>query len=102
MSSSLVSFTVDLNKPREVTEAQREELVRVAAMQDDAIDYSDIPPMTFRNSFPFRDRHLYKPVKEPAPVLIDPDVLSWLRFTGPGYEARLNAILREAMQREQG
>ena len=102
MNSNLVSFVVDLDKRREPTEAQHEELARVAALQDNAIDYSDIPPMAFRNSFPFRDRHLYKPVKEPTPVPIDPDVLTWLRFTGPGYEVRLNAILREAMQREQG
>ena len=98
MSDNLVSFTVDLDKPRELTPSQREELARLAGMTDDEIDYSDIPPVSFKNAFPFRDRHLYKPVTEPMPVAIDPDVLSWLRSSGKGYEVRLNAILREAMR----
>ena len=99
MQDNLVSFTVDLDKPRDLSQAQREELTRLAAMSEDDIDYSDIPPMTFKNSFLFRDRHLYMPVNQPTPVQIDPDVLNWLRSTGSGYESRLNTILREAMQR---
>ena len=31
---------------------------------------------------------------------IDADVLLWLKSAGPGYQTRLNAILREAMMRD--
>ncbi len=104
MTSNIVSFTVDTSKPRTLTAAQREELERLAAMSDDDIDYSDIPPQTFENAIPFRDRHkykhLFKPIKQSTTVRIDADVLLWLRAKGRGYQTRINAILREAMVRE--
>lgn len=43
---------------------------------------------------------LYRPVKRPTTVRIDADVLFWLKSAGPGYQTRLNAILREAMMRD--
>ena len=106
MSSNLVSFTVDRSKPRTLTDAQRAELTRLAAMSDDDIDYCDIPPAKFENPILFRDRHLYKhlfkPIKQSTTVRIDADVLHWLRAKGRGYQTRINAILREAMAREGG
>jgi uncharacterized protein (DUF4415 family) len=106
MSSKLVRFTVDTSKPRELTEAQREQLRNLAAMRDEDIDFSDAPPMKFENAFPFRDRHLYKhlfkPLKQSTTVRIDADVLHWLRAKGKGYQTRINAILREAMAKEAG
>ena len=106
MSSKIVRMTVDLSKPRVPTEAQLAELRRLAAIPDEDIDYSDIPPMKFENAFPFRDRHkymhLFKPIKQSTTVRIDADVLLWLRAKGRGYQTRINAILREAMTKEGG
>jgi uncharacterized protein (DUF4415 family) len=48
----------------------------------------------------FRDRYLYKPVKQPTTVRIDADGLHWLKSKGRGYQTRLNAILREAMKKD--
>lgn len=102
MSDNLVSFIVDLSIPREPTPEQRAQLERLAAMDDESIDVSDIPPSDMANAVRWRDRHLYRPVKEATTVRIDADVLQWLRAKGRGYQTRINAILREAMMREAG
>ena len=67
---------------------------------DADIDVSDIAPLDeefFRRAVrnPF-----YRPVKQSTTVRLDADVLAWLRQQGPGYQTRLNAILREAMIRD--
>jgi uncharacterized protein (DUF4415 family) len=66
---------------------------------DAQIDTSDIPPLTeefFRRAIrnPF-----YRPVKQSTTVRIDADVLAWLKSLGPGYQTRINALLRAAMAR---
>ena len=45
-------------------------------------------------------RQFYRPVKALLSTRIDADVLAWLRAQGDGYQSRLNAILREAMEKE--
>jgi uncharacterized protein (DUF4415 family) len=85
---------------RVLTAAQRRELTTLAALPDDKIDYSDIPPLTekfwesaLRNPF-------YRPVKQQVTVRLDADVIAWLRRRGDGYQTRLNALLRSAMMRD--
>jgi uncharacterized protein (DUF4415 family) len=39
----------------------------------------------------------YRPVKTPVSVRIDNDVLAWLKAKGPGYQSRINEILRREM-----
>jgi uncharacterized protein (DUF4415 family) len=80
-----------------LTDAQRRELDALEALPEDAIDVSDIPPLTeefwrqaVRNPF-------YRPVKQSTTVRLDADVLAWLRSKGKGYQTRLNEILRAAM-----
>ena len=105
MKTKLVSHTLDLNNPPPLTEAQRATLERLAALPDEAIDTSDIPPLDeafWTNAVHFRDRALYRPVKQSTTVRLDADVLQWLKAKGKGYQTRLNAILREAMMREVG
>jgi uncharacterized protein (DUF4415 family) len=83
-----------------LTAAQRRELATLAALPDDKIDYSDIPPLTekfwenaVRNPF-------YRPVKQQLTVRLDADVIRWLRRQGEGYQTRLNALLRSAMLKD--
>lgn len=105
MSKKPVSFTLDIENPPASTDEQRAELERLAALPDEAIDTSDIPPLDERfwaNATRFRDRALYRPVKRSTTVRLDADVLQWLKGKGKGYQTRLNAILREAMMREVG
>lgn len=78
-----------------LTQEQREELRKLAAMPDDDIDTSDIPEVTdWSNAVVGK---FYRPVKETVTVRLDADVLHWLKQGGKGYQSRLNAILRKEM-----
>lgn len=94
-----VRYAVDLGNPPPLTDAQRAEITALAAMPDESIDFSDIPPLgdafwkqAVRNPY-------YKPTKTSTTVRVDSDVLAWLKSQGKGYQTRINAILREAMLR---
>ncbi len=101
MHSKIVRHRVDLDNPPPLSEEIRAQLRKLAELGDEDIDFSDIPEVTdFSNFVPFRDRHLYRPVKQSTTVRVDADVLKWLRSKGRGYQTRLNAILREAMLKD--
>ncbi|HED3056587.1 TPA: BrnA antitoxin family protein [Raoultella ornithinolytica] len=88
-------------KPAGLSAQREDELKALAKKADGEIDYSDIPSSddglwsdAVRGKF-------YRPLKTQASVRIDADVMAWLKRPGKGYQTRLNAILREAMIREQ-
>ena len=72
---------------RPLTEAEKKELAALAAMPDSEIDLSDIPEIVNFDNF--------RPIKKPISVRIDADVLAWLK-SSPGYQTRINGILRRA------
>ena len=89
------------DNPAALTAQREDELKALAKKADGEIDYSDIPSSddglwsdAVRGKF-------YRPLKTQASVRIDADVMAWLKRPGKGYQTRLNAILREAMLREQ-
>lgn len=41
----------------------------------------------------------YRAIKQSTTVRIDADVLAWLKAQGPGYQTRINSLLRAAMER---
>lgn len=97
MSKTMIRHSVDLANPEPLTDAQKTQLATLAARPDIEIDTTDIAPLTetfwenaVRNPF-------YKPRKTSTTVRIDSDILNWLRAEGPGYQSRINAILRRAM-----
>jgi uncharacterized protein (DUF4415 family) len=66
-------------------------------------DFSDCPPLTDEQMKEFKPSHLrnmanYKPIKKTVNVRLDADVIEWLQSEGKGYQTRMNAILREAME----
>ena len=82
--------------------AQHEaELNALAKQSDDEIDYSDIPSSEETQWSDAVRGKFFRPLKTQASVRIDADVMEWLKRPGKGYQTRLNAILREAMLREQ-
>lgn len=83
-----------------LTAAQRRELAVLAALPDDKIDHSDIPPLTDRFWENAVRNPFYRPVKKQLTVRLDADVIAWLRQQGEGYQTRLNALLRTAMLRD--
>ena len=97
--SKTVSYEVDLNNLPPLPEAQQAELKVLSELPDNAIDYSDLPPLDdafWRNA---ARNPLYKPTKTSTTVRVDSDVLAWLKGQGKGYQTRINTILRDAMLR---
>lgn len=84
-----------------LTEKRKAELEALVDQPDSQIDYSDIPPLDDAFWARAKPNSFFKPVKTHASVRIDADVMVWLKSQGKGYQTRLNAILREAMLREQ-
>lgn len=73
------------------------ELAVLAAMPDDQIDFSDIPEVTDWSGAVVGK--FYRPIKKPVTLRLDADVLAWLRSQGPGYQTRINRMLRLEMRR---
>ena len=90
-----VKYTSDMLPP--LTEAQRDNLKRLAAMPDNEIDTSDMPELTDAQLAEMKQPERYRPVKKQITVRLDADVLAWLKAGGKGYQSRMNAILRQAM-----
>lgn len=106
MKTKLVRFEMDLDNPPPLTEEQKENLARLAAMPDEDIDFSDIPPLDekfWKNAIRFRDRHLYRPVKQQLTLRLDSDIIHWFKTRaggGRGYQTRINAALRKVVEEE--
>jgi uncharacterized protein (DUF4415 family) len=94
---TMVRYTLETLPP--LTDEDREDLRRLAARPDSEIDLSDIPEWTaedFKNAVRGK---FYRPTKGQITAKIDNDVLAWLKADGPGYQSRMNAILRREMLR---
>ena len=83
-----------------LTAVQRRRLRTLAALPDNKIDYSDIPPLTenfwenaVRNPF-------YRPVKRQLTARLDAGIIAWLQQQRKGYQTRLSTPLRNAMLKE--
>ena len=83
-----------------VTEAKynltKERIEQLKALNDEPVGTSDIPELTEVDFM-----QMYRPVKQPLSIRLDADVILWLKSYGKGYQSRINAILREAMNSEQ-
>lgn len=81
---------------RKLSNDDREELARLAALPDDRIDTTDIPEAPEENWVDARRGRLYRPVKQAITIRLDADVLSWFREHAPdgGYQSEINRVLR--------
>jgi uncharacterized protein (DUF4415 family) len=72
----------------------------VDGLPDHRIDFSDTPQLTPEMFARAVVRRGLKPVapKKQLTIRIDSDVLEWYRRQGPGYQTRINALLRAYMQ----
>ena len=69
---------------------------RLRAMRDAEINFSDIPRLG--KSFWKTARLTMPEPKDRLTIRVDYDVVQWLRKNGPGYQTRINAILRSYME----
>jgi uncharacterized protein (DUF4415 family) len=83
--------------------AYRRDLEKARNVRDSTIDYSDIPPLTDEEL----DRMVraraarLRALKRLISIRLEPAVLQWLKREGPGYQTRVNELLRDAMERSE-
>jgi len=65
-------------------------------MKDSDIDTTDIPAISDWSKAVVGK--FYRPIKKPLTIRLDADVLAWLKGQGKGYQTRVNALLRTAME----
>ena len=78
----------------------RNDVKRAGGLRNEKIDFSDIPELTPEMFARAIVRRGLKPLprKEQLTIRVDSDVLEWYRKQGPGYQTRINALLRAFMQ----
>lgn len=75
------------------------ELEALAARPDSDIDLADpeCPPTDFSGGVRGALFRPARPFKKPVAMRLDADVLDWFQRQGPGYQTRINAVLRDYM-----
>lgn len=90
-----IEYTLETLPP--LTEAQKNDLSRLASRPDSELDTSDIPELSDARLAGAVRGVMYRPLKKQITARVDADVLAWLKSGGKGYQSRMNAILRQAM-----
>jgi uncharacterized protein (DUF4415 family) len=72
------------------------EIEALKRMKDEEIDFTDIPQTADWSKAVVGK--FYRPIKKSLTIRVDADVLAWLRGQGKGYQTRINALLRKAME----
>jgi uncharacterized protein (DUF4415 family) len=99
-TTGTVKFTLDPQRPPALTKRAK---ARLAALNDESIDLSDIPATHgvdwMRPGFLIPDEN-----KQQITLRIDADVLTFFKTTGRRYQTRINEVLRSYMhaQRQAG
>lgn len=94
-ASNTVKLTLDPKKLRPLTAQERAQLEAVAAMPDEAIDYSDAP---FLPDAAWMKAVEMPHTKQQITLRLDADVLSFFKHTGSRYQTRINAVLRSYVE----
>lgn len=76
---------------------EEKQLAELGRMPDSEIDTSDIPEVTDWSKAEIGK--FYRPIKQSVTVRLDKDVIAWLKSHGPGYQTRINELLRRVMLR---
>lgn len=95
MSRKTARYEFDPANPPPLTDAQRVELAKLAAMRDEDIDFSDMPE---KLDWSKAERgKFYRPVKQQLTLRLDADVVHWFKThaEGGGYQTRINRTLRD-------
>ena len=74
----------------------KERLKQIESLSDKEIVYTDIPETD--EAFWAKAELRLPQAKKGVYLRIDQDLLDWLKRQGPGYQTRINAILRSYME----
>lgn len=77
----------------------RTDYARLDAMTDADIDYSDIPDHGDDPEFWAKAVRMPRN-KQGVFIRLDADVLDWFKAQGPGYQTRINAVLRAYVEHQ--
>jgi uncharacterized protein (DUF4415 family) len=81
---------------KDLNNTSRTNWTALEAIDDEGIDYSDIPPLT--EEF-FEKATLRIPASQAQQLVqIEPDVLKWFQAQGGEYKALINSILRHYIE----
>lgn len=80
---------------RKLTKDQKRDIAAIAAKRDTDIDLSDMPEVLDWSKAEVGK--FYRPPKKSVTMRLDGDILEWLKGLGPGYQTRMNLLLRHAM-----
>ncbi len=89
-----VKFTLDPKNPPTLSAATKERLMR---MQDQDIDFSDIPQSPKGVMWSQPGALISNENKQQVTLRLDADVINFFKCTGKRYQSRINAALREYM-----
>ena len=81
---------------KNLSNTSRTNWAALEAVDDQGIDYSDIPPLT--EEF-FEEATLRIPASQAQQLVqIEPDVLKWFQSQGGEYKALINSVLRHYIE----
>jgi uncharacterized protein (DUF4415 family) len=80
---------------KKLTKEQKRQAAVIAAKTDTDIDLSDAREVVDWSGAEIGK--FYRPPKKPVTMRLDIDIIKWLKSHGRGYQTRLNALLRHAM-----
>src|SRR3546814_1222105 len=84
-----IRFQLDPGTLPPLTEAKKAELDALQAMPDSGIDYSAATTMPEDFWKTVGRGRFYRPIMQQVTARPDADVLTWLKFQGKGYHARM-------------
>ncbi len=73
---------------------------KLLALRDEDIDYSDIPELD--DDFGAKAKVVMPKAKEQISIKVDREVLEYFRKDGPGYQTRMNAVLKSFVEAHRG
>src|ERR1700693_4611348 len=79
---------------KKLAKEQKRQAAVIAAKTDADIDLSDAPEVDWSGA---EIGKFYRPPKKPVTMRLDIDIIKWLKSHGRGYQTRVNALLRHAM-----
>lgn len=81
---------------KDLNNTSRTNWAALEVMEDEAIDYSDIPPLT--EEF-FEKATLRIPASQARQLVqIEPDILNWFQAQDKEYKALINSVLRRYIE----
>lgn len=97
MKTKTVSYTLSTLPPQTSEDEARLDALFARPESDIDLTDPDAPELGDLNWQRAVRGKFYRPIKQQVTAKLDSDVVAWLKREGPGYQTRLNAILRQAM-----